>query len=127
MVAGILIYIIPAVGNQGQQLATRMPEYIERAQALIDQTIANANVSPSCQSFNDLRIRQRATPFNGYLATAIDEGIAWLQTKLPDMAVAAGTFLQRSVGGFLGVFGFLLSLVLVPIFFFLSQGRPRDF
>ena len=41
MVAGILIYLIPAVGNKGQQLATRMPEYVERAQALIDQTVAN--------------------------------------------------------------------------------------
>ncbi len=41
------------------------------------------------------------------------------------MAVATGGFLQRSVGGFLGVFGFLLSLILVPIFlfFFLKEGR----
>jgi predicted PurR-regulated permease PerM len=126
VVAGILIYIIPAVGNQGQQLATRMPEYIERAQALIDQTIENA------KRLAELPIFQRpenpaagTTSFNGYLATAIDEGVAWLQTKLPDIAVAAGTFLQRSVGGFLGVFGFLLSLILVPIFlfFFLKEGH----
>ena len=41
MVAGILIYIIPAVGTQGQQLATRMPEYVERAQTLIDRTVEN--------------------------------------------------------------------------------------
>jgi predicted PurR-regulated permease PerM len=55
----------------------------------------------------------------------MDEAIAWLQTKLPDIAVATGTFLQRSVGGFLGVFGFLLSLILVPIFlfFFLKEGH----
>jgi predicted PurR-regulated permease PerM len=126
VVAGILIYIIPAVGNQGQQLATRMPEYIERAQALIDQTIENA------KRLAERPIFQRpenpaagTTSFNGYLATAIDEGIAWLQTKLPDIAVAAGTFLQRSLGGFLGVFGFLLSLILVPIFlfFFLKEGH----
>ena len=34
-------------------------------------------------------------------------------------------FLQKSVGGFLGVFGFLLSLILVPIFlfFFLKEGH----
>ncbi len=59
------------------------------------------------------------------MATAVDEGIGWLQTKLPDIAVAAGRFLQRSLGGFLGVFGFLLSLILVPIFlfFFLKEGH----
>ena len=41
------------------------------------------------------------------------------------MVLAAGQFLQRSVGGFLGVFGFLLSLILVPIFlfFFLKEGH----
>ncbi len=126
MVAGILIYIIPAVGNQGQQLATHMPEYIERAQALLGQTVENA------KRLGELPIFQRpedsvasTTLYNGYLATAIDEGIAWLQKKLPDIAVAAGQFLQKSVGGFLGVFGFLLSLVLVPIFlfFFLKEGH----
>ena len=39
--------------------------------------------------------------------------------------MAAGQFLQKSVGGFLGVFGFLLSLILVPIFlfFFLKEGH----
>ena len=63
--------------------------------------------------------------FSGYIAKAIDEGVAWLQKKLPDIAVSAGQFLQKSVGGFLGVFGFLLSLVLVPIFlfFFLKEGH----
>ncbi len=126
MVAGILIYIIPAVGNQGQQLATHMPEYTERAQALITKTLENA------KRLSELPIFRRSEDpaartifFGGYLATALDEGIAWLQTKLPDIAVATGQFVQKSVGGFLGVFGFLLSLILVPIFlfFFLKEGH----
>ena len=126
IVAGILIYIIPAVGNQGQQFATNMPEYTARAQTLFNDTIENA------KRLSELPIFQRpddpvAHPniFSGYIATAIDEGVAWLQKKLPDIAVAAGQFLQKSVGGFLGVFGFLLSLILVPIFlfFFLKEGH----
>jgi predicted PurR-regulated permease PerM len=125
MVAGILIYVIPAVGNQGQQLATRMPEYIERAQALIDQTVENVKRLAELPIFQRPENKVASAPFNGYLATAIYEGIAWLQTKLPDIAVATGGFLQRSLGGFLGVFGFLLSLILVPIFlfFFLKEGH----
>jgi predicted PurR-regulated permease PerM len=126
MVAGILIYIIPAVANQAQQFATHMPEYIERAQALIGKTVENA------KRLGELPIFQRteapgtgSAPFSGYLATAIDEGIAWLQNKIPDIAVTTGRFLQKSIGGFLGVFGFLLSLILVPIFlfFFLKEGH----
>ena len=120
------IYIIPAVGNQAQQLATHMPECTLRAQALLNETIANA------KRLSELPIFQR--PENpdvqpdivrGYITSAIDEGVAWLQKRLPDMVLAAGQFLQRSVGGFLGVFGFLLSPILVPIFlfFFLKEGH----
>jgi predicted PurR-regulated permease PerM len=126
IVAGILIYIIPAVGNQAQQFATHMPEYTVRAQTLFNETIENA------KRLSELPIFQRPedsvarpTIFSGYIATAIDEGVTWLQKKFPDIAVAAGQFLQKSVGGFLGVFGFLLSLILVPIFlfFFLKEGH----
>ena len=49
---------------------------------------------------------------------AIKEAGTWIQQKLPDLTVEAGRFLQRSLGGFLGVFGFLLSMILVPIFLF---------
>ena len=101
IVAGILIYIIPAVGNQAQQLATHMPEYTLRAQALLNETIANA------KRLSELPIFQRpenpdAQPdiVRGYITSAIDEGVAWLQKRLPDMVLAAGQFLQRSVGGF---------------------------
>jgi predicted PurR-regulated permease PerM len=126
VVAGILIYIIPAVGNQGQQFAIHMPEYLERAQALINQTIENAKRLSELPIFQrPADSRAEPTAFGGYLATAIDEGIAWLQKKLPDIVVTTGQFLQKSVGGFLGVFGFLLSLILVPIFlfFFLKEGH----
>jgi predicted PurR-regulated permease PerM len=124
IVAGILVYIIPVVGNQAQQLATHLPEYTARAQTLLNDTIENA------RRFSELPIFQGpedpTTPsIRGYITRAIDEGVAWLQKKLPDIVVASGQFLQKSVGGFLGVFGFLLSLILVPIFlfFFLKEGH----
>jgi predicted PurR-regulated permease PerM len=126
IVAGILIYIIPAVGSQAQQFATYMPEYTIRAQALLNETIENA------KRLSELPIFQKpedpeAQPnlFRGYITSAIDEAVAWLQKRFPDIVLAVGQFLQKSVGGFLGVFGFLLSLILVPIFlfFFLMEGH----
>jgi predicted PurR-regulated permease PerM len=126
IVAGILIYIIPVVGNQAQQLATHMPEYTLRAQALVNETIENA------KRLSELPIFQKSedpnaqpSVFRVYVTNATDEAVAWLQKRFPDMVVAIGQFLQRSVGGFLGVFGFLLSLILVPIFlfFFLMEGH----
>ncbi len=48
-----------------------------------------------------------------------------LQSQLPYLTDKFWNLLKRSIGGFLGVTGFLLSLVMVPIyFFFLLKERP---
>jgi predicted PurR-regulated permease PerM len=44
--------------------------------------------------------------------------LAWFQEKLPSIATGTGVFLQKSIGGVFGVLGFLLSLILVPVFLF---------
>jgi predicted PurR-regulated permease PerM len=50
----------------------------------------------------------------------------WLQKELPAFTKSLWTFIRTSVGGFLGVFGFLISLVIVPLYlyYFLTEG-PR--
>jgi predicted PurR-regulated permease PerM len=40
----------------------------------------------------------------------------WLQTSLPLLLRSVWTFITNSVGGFLGVFGFLLSMIIVPVY-----------
>jgi predicted PurR-regulated permease PerM len=48
-----------------------------------------------------------------------------LQNQIPNLSDKLWNLLQKSIGGFLGAFGFLLSLVLVPIYlFFLLKERP---
>jgi predicted PurR-regulated permease PerM len=47
-----------------------------------------------------------------------NNSIAWFQEKLPSIASASGSFLQKSIGGVFGILGFLLSLILVPVFLF---------
>ncbi len=49
----------------------------------------------------------------------------WLRTALPTVIAKLWSFIRGSVGGFLGVFGFLLSMVIVPIylFYFLIESR----
>jgi predicted PurR-regulated permease PerM len=46
------------------------------------------------------------------------DALEWFQQQIPTIATATGAFLQKSVGGFFGILGFLLSLVLVPVFLF---------
>jgi predicted PurR-regulated permease PerM len=50
----------------------------------------------------------------------------WLHKELPAFTKSLWTFIRTSVGGFLGVFGFLISLVIVPLYlyYFLTEG-PR--
>ena len=49
-----------------------------------------------------------------------------LERQLPAWSEKVWTILKSSIGGFLGVTGFLLSLVLVPIYlFFFLKERPR--
>jgi predicted PurR-regulated permease PerM len=48
-----------------------------------------------------------------------------IERKIPDLTAKTWDLLKRSIGGFLGVTGFLLSLVMVPIYlFFLLKERP---
>ncbi len=42
----------------------------------------------------------------------------WLRTSLPTLLSKTGTVITSSVGGFLGVFGFLLSMIIVPIYLY---------
>jgi predicted PurR-regulated permease PerM len=53
-----------------------------------------------------------------WAAGYIEDLISWLQQSLPGILGTIGGFLQRSVGGFLGVAGVAVSLFLVPLFLF---------
>jgi len=123
-ISGILVWVVPAIWKQGQMLVTHLPEYADRAQALINSTTDGLQKAAEWSIFK----KEGESPTDDWLAgtmqKSLDEGVDWLQQQLPNIAVSSGRFIQKSVGGFLGVFGTLLSLVLVPIFlfFFLKEG-----
>jgi predicted PurR-regulated permease PerM len=54
---------------------------------------------------------------------ALESVVESLKEQLPDLTTKAWNFLRSSVGGFLGAFGFLVSLLIVPVylFFFLND------
>jgi predicted PurR-regulated permease PerM len=56
----------------------------------------------------------------------VEKMIVYVQHQLPTWSDKVWNILKKSIGGFLGVAGFLLSLVMVPIYlFFLLKERPR--
>src|SRR5438477_3471457 len=60
------------------------------------------------------------------LETKAEKIIPNLERYLPTMAEKMWNIVKKSIGGFLGITGFLLSLIMVPIYlFFLLKERPR--
>jgi predicted PurR-regulated permease PerM len=56
----------------------------------------------------------------------VEKQMPHLQQALPTLMDKLWRILKKSIGGFLGITGFLLSLILVPIYlFFLLNERPR--
>lgn len=124
-ITGILLWILPPAWHQGQSFANNLPEYSKRAQELFTKTIEKA------QRLGEVAALQRPTDPDApvdhvakYLSTLAADAVTKLQGQIPHIAAATGRFLQNSVGSVFGVFGVLLSLVLVPLFlfFFLNDG-----
>jgi predicted PurR-regulated permease PerM len=59
------------------------------------------------------------------LQEVVEKQLPNLQSQLPNLTEKVWDIIKKSIGGFLGVTGFLLSLIMVPIYlFFLLKQRP---
>lgn len=107
--AAIVLFLVPAIGDQLRTLLDRMPEYRER-------------------------IREQVEPWLARLQARYPEEIAELQQKLaenlrenvPAVAAATWAWLGSFFGNVMDVVLFLLNLVFVPVFaFYLLVDWPR--
>ena len=95
---------------------------------------AQPTASPAPKAFETTPAAETIAPSPPKLTTAERQRIqAYVEKQMPNLQQAFPTLmekfwdiLKKSIGGFLGVTGFLLSLILVPIYlFFLLNERPR--
>jgi predicted PurR-regulated permease PerM len=118
----ICVTIAPALEHQGSIFAGKIPDYSQKIGALAKESAAQ---------LQQLATLRATTPSKGFSLEELtpesiklygielaSNGLTWVQEKLPTIASATGSFLQRSIGGVFGILGFLLSLVLVPVFLF---------
>lgn len=116
------VTLVPAIAHQGSIFASKIPAYSQKITLLAKGSAGEiqrlstlkANTTITRSLLEDL------SPENLKLHAfgLANDGLDWVQQKLPVIATAAGSFLQKSIGGVFGVLGFLLSLVLVPVFLF---------
>ena len=134
------ISVAPALEHQGNIFASRIPSYSQKISSLAKESAAQlqklaalkASTAAGTTSANGTHSvtspLEDITPdrIKLYGIELASNGLDWVQEKLPTIASATGSFLQKSIGGVFGILGFLLSLVLVPVFlFFFLLESPR--
>lgn len=102
-VALIALWIIPEIYHQSAEFAVKLPGYIAQSQAALTEQAQRAVEWFKLQN-----------PENPYLAPVME----WIQKQFPALPLKIWSFVTGGVQGFLGIAGFLLGMVLVPIYLF---------
>lgn len=174
VLAGVMVWVIPAIWVQSGRLVHKVPAYRdaiilkigqfnEWAQAWeqklgvqgvmpqipekVDNPLAAPEATPAIKSIpNQEEPTPAVTPSESPLPAALVPAAPaaapaekqppvldlqtflkgdWLRTTLPVVLAKTWSVITNSVGGFLGIFGFLLSMIIVPIYlyYFLIESR----
>jgi len=127
--AGIGVWVGPVLWHQTAQFGQTLPEQASRGQELLMTTLEWVRgLQQKLQPAEVLGVeRTMRDQVWGAVGGQVEQFVAWLQQRLPDMLSAIGGFLQRSVGGVLGVAGVAISLFLVPLFLFFFLKDSANF
>jgi predicted PurR-regulated permease PerM len=136
----LVIGIGPSVSIESQKFFTALPGYLERSWSLFDDFLENSvtklpqlgphqpetNPSPAVASSNPSPspVSSPGNAFERYRDNPyVQQSLQYLKDQLPALAQQTWTFIQTSLTGVFGVFGYLFGLFIVPIylFFFLRE------
>jgi predicted PurR-regulated permease PerM len=126
----------PSLYNESQKFSNALPGYLERSWKQLDGFLQNnleklsagkANPDPITSKIDATapgsalpgeRSKYEDNPY-------VQQSLQYLREQLPTLAQRGWTFVQGSLMGVFGVFGFLFGLLVVPIylFFFLMEGQ----
>ncbi len=100
-------WVIPQLYDQSLEFAKRFPDLVTRGKGLIMGFI------------EQFQVRYADNPY-------VLQATEWLQHQIPLLPPKIWNFVSGGLQGFLGAFGFLLGLIVVPIylFFFLVNAGP---
>jgi predicted PurR-regulated permease PerM len=156
ILAGVVIWVAPAVWRQTENFGRRVPSYTQRLTVLVVSAARDIQTRTGLQLFPQLQPALEGPPAPGTeearhlemlsepagspaasgtaaVTAASKPGPAvtelqddwrqlvsgeWVRTALPEVVRNAWFFVKSSVGGFLGVFGFLLSMIIVPVYLY---------
>ena len=142
VLGGVLLFVgvIPSVYTESVKFSSALPSYLGRGWATIDgfleqnleklpqiggtpapEPIATPTPTPPSAS-NATKERLERYQTNPY----VQQSLQYLQDQLPTLVQRTWTFVQTSLTGVFGVFGFMVGLLIVPIYlFFFLKESPR--
>jgi predicted PurR-regulated permease PerM len=144
---GLITWVAPTISMQSASFARELPNYTQKARDRIVDLIVQYNrvaggsgrgkspsptptASPQTAASPVESISAAPAKISSaerqQLETRAEKIIPNLERYLPTLADKVWNILKKSIGGFLGITGFLFSLIMVPIYlFFLLKERPR--
>ncbi len=144
----LVVGVVPSIYTESVKFSSALPGYVERGWSAIDgflehnlekfpQLGGNASPSPtpgltpSPTPEPEIPPSQGGENPKGGLARYqnnpyVQQSLQYLQDQLPSLVQRTGTFIQTSLTGVFGVFGFMVGLLIVPIYlFFFLKESPR--
>jgi predicted PurR-regulated permease PerM len=137
----IIVGVIPSVYSESVKFSSALPSYLGRGWGTIDgfleqnieklpqiggtpapERIATPTPTPPSASNTTTKGRLERYQNNPY----VQQSLQYLQDQLPTLVQRTWTFAQTSLTGVFGVFGFMVGLLIVPIYlFFFLKESPR--
>jgi predicted PurR-regulated permease PerM len=143
----LVVGVVPSIYTESVKFSSALPGYVERGWGAIDEFLERniekfpqigGNTSPTPTP--GLSPSPEPTPEVPFVPGAenprglaryqnnpyVLQSLQYLQDQLPSLVQRTGTFVQTSLTGVFGVFGFMVGLLIVPIYlFFFLKESPR--
>jgi len=136
----LVVGVVPSIYGESVKFSSALPSYIGRGwgaiSGFLEQNIEKlpqlAGAPATERSPNPLTTpTPTPTPEQGKLARYqnnpyVQQSLQYLQDQLPTLVQRAWTLMQTSLTGVFGAFGFMVGLLIVPIYlFFFLKESPR--
>jgi len=133
VLSGVLAFVgvVPSIYTESVKFSADLPGYLERGWVTIDgllesnlQKLPQLGGTPATEESTSDSGKGRLQRYqdNPY----VQQSLQYLKDQLPTLSQRMWTLVQTSLTGVFGVFGFLLGLLIVPIYlFFFLKESPR--
>ena len=137
----LVVGVVPSIYTESVKFSSALPAYVEKGWTAMDgflqdhlEAIPQLGLNPSRSPGAD-QPGVAPTRQNGASASGLDryrnnpyvqQSLQYLQEQLPSLVQRSWAFVQSSLTGVFGVFGFLFGLLVIPIYlFFFLKESPR--